>query len=164
MADKIQTSTGTVRESERRNALRTHVWIGAIIGVGVAGTLDEVVFHQLLQWHNFYVHTADYWRIVSDGIFHLFSSVMLFVGVLLLWFKRDLLSAQGDGRALAAGIFLGTGGFNLYDGTIQHKVLRLHPVREGVDNILLYDLAWNVVALLVLVIGLWLWRSIPRDA
>jgi uncharacterized membrane protein len=57
-------------------------------------------------------------------------------------------------------MLMGAGGFNLYDGTIQHKLLRLHPVREDVANILPYDLAWNGVALLALLAGWWLWRRV----
>ena len=54
------------------------------------------------------------------------------------------------GRALAAGILFGMGGFNLYDGIVQHNILRLHPVREGIANQLPYDLAFNGVALVLL--------------
>lgn len=146
--------------TDRTSALRTHLWIGLIVGVGVAGTLDEVIFHQLLQWHNFYVHTTEYWRIATDGVFHAVSSLCLLAGVVLIWLRRDLFAQQGDGRALASGILIGTGGFNLYDGTIQHKLLQLHPVRENVANLLPYDLAWNGVALLVLGIGIWRWRRV----
>ena len=27
---------------------------GVLLGIGIAGFVDESVFHQLLQWHNFY--------------------------------------------------------------------------------------------------------------
>ncbi len=138
----------------RRSLLR----IGVLLGIGVIGTLDEVVLHQLLQWHNFYVHTTSYWRIVSDGIFHLVSSALLVIGALLLWARGYQLGAPGEGRALLAGLLLGMGGFNLYDGIIQHKILQLHPVREGVANIVPYDLAFNGVALALLLAGWWLWR------
>jgi uncharacterized membrane protein len=37
-------------------------------------------------------------------------------------------------RLALAGILLGVGGFNLYDGTIQHKLLSLHQVRAGTPN------------------------------
>jgi hypothetical protein len=32
-----------------------------------------------------------------------------------------------------AGLFLGLGGFQLFDGTVGHKLLRLHQIRYGVD-------------------------------
>jgi uncharacterized membrane protein len=141
-----------------RALLRT----GLLLGVGLVGTLDEVVLHQLLQWHNFYVHADQYWRIVSDGLFHLVSSTLLFVGALRLWRDRQSLSRRGRGRRLAAGIVLGMGAFNLYDGLIQHKLLQLHQVREGVANQLPYDLAFNGLAVLLLIIGWRLLRASKR--
>jgi uncharacterized membrane protein len=144
--------------TDRVGAASMALRIGIITGVGMAGTLDEVTFHQLLQWHTFYVHTTATWRIVSDGLFHLFSSAMLVLGTILLWRNRRLLGQPGLGRFLIAGHLIGAGGFNLYDGTIQHKILQLHPVREGVDNILIYDLAWNGGALLLLLAGWLLYR------
>lgn len=142
----------------RRSLLR----IGVLLGMGVIGTLDEVVLHQLLQWHNFYVHTTSYWRIVSDGIFHLVSSALLVIGALMLWARGYEFRAPGEGRALLAGVLIGMGGFNLYDGIIQHKILQLHPVREGVPNILLYDLVFNGIAVALLAAGWWLWRNNER--
>jgi len=138
---------------------RTLQWIGIIVGIGIAGTLDEVVLHQLLQWHNFYVHTTPSGRIVSDGLFHLFSTSMLVLGIWLLWSRRQLLSTQREGRTLLGAVLIGLGGFNLYDGTIQHHVLHLHPVREGVTNTLPYDLAFNGIALLLLIVGIFVSRS-----
>lgn len=145
--------------SKTDTATTTLLRIGIILGIGVAGSLDEILVHQLLQWHNFYVHTTDYWRIVSDGLFHVVTSGLLGLGAALLWRHRRLLASLRDGRALLAGILCGAGGFNFYDGTIQHKILQLHPVREGVENILPYDLAWNAIALAVLATGLLLWRG-----
>jgi uncharacterized membrane protein len=154
---------GAQSQIERTNDLghgrRSLLRIGAILGIGMVGTLDEVLLHQLLQWHNFYVHTTSYWRLVSDGIFHLVSSGMLVIGALLMWARGYQLGAPGEGRALAAGLLFGMGGFNLYDGIIQHKILQLHPVREGVANLLPYDLAFNGVALALLLAGWWLWRG-----
>jgi uncharacterized membrane protein len=142
---------------------RALLWVGVIIGVGVIGSLDEIVLHQLLQWHNFYIHTSERWRIASDGIFHLVSSALLFGGALLLAARRPRLDSPAQSRALLAGILLGMGGFNLYDGAIQHKILQLHPVREGVPNILPYDLAFNALALALLLAGWLVWRSVPRE-
>jgi uncharacterized membrane protein len=154
MAERSETARG-----ERAEARRTLLWTGVALGIGIAGTLDEVIFHQLLQWHNFYVHTTLSWRLVSDGLFHLFSSAMLVWSALRLWSQRRLLASLDDGQALVGGVLSGMGGFNLYDGTVQHKLLQLHPVREGVANLLPYDLAWNGVALLLLALGLLNWRA-----
>jgi len=151
--------TGTERlERNKEDAARSLLRTGVILGVGLAGTLDEVIFHQVLQWHNFYVHVEESGRIVSDGLLHLVSSAFLMAGALRLWRQRHALSALGSGMPLVAGVLMGVGGFNLYDGTVQHKLLDLHQVREGIANPLPYDIAWNLTALGVLLAGVWLWR------
>ena len=131
---------------------------GIILGVGVVGAFDEIAFHQLLQWHNFYVHTTEYWRIVSDGIFHIFTAMMLVWAALRLWMQRGLIADVAHSGSRWAGTLLGMGGFQLYDGIVNHKLLRLHPIREGVVQILPYDLIWNVAAVLLLVAGWLVWR------
>ena len=134
---------------------------GLLLGVGIVGTLDEVVLHQLLQWHNLYVHTSSFWRTAIDGLFHLATATLLCLGALRLWTDRALLGRlPHGGRLLAAAVLLGMGGFNLYDGTVQHKLLNLHPVREGVADQLPYDLAFNGVAVVLLAAGWALW---PRE-
>lgn len=151
---------GRNEPAERRAGSRAApslLTIGIILGIGIAGTLDEVILHQLLQWHNYYVHTTESGRLISDGLFHLVSSAMLVLGALLLWRRRQVVHSSGDGRLLASGVLLGLGGFNLFDGTIQHKLLRFHQVREGVANTLPYDLGFIGIALTVLVLG-WLLR------
>lgn len=148
----------------RHDAATSLVRTGVVIGVGLVGTLDQVVLHELLQWHNFYVHTTQFWRIFIDGLFHFVTATLLLVGALRLWAQRRQISQVGRVRPLAAGILLGMGAFNLYDGTVQHKLLQLHPVREHVDNILPYDLAFNGIAVLLLWAGWVVWRSARIDA
>ena len=50
------------------------------------------------------------------------------------------------------GALLGAGAFQLYDGTVQHKLMGLHQIRYDVD-LVVYDWTWNVVAVLLLVAG-----------
>jgi uncharacterized membrane protein len=120
------------------------------------------VLHQLLQWHNLYVHTSQFWRIFIDGIFHLATATMLSIGALRLWRQRDVIRS-GHGQALISGTLFGMGGFNLYDGIVQHKILQLHPVREGIQDLLPYDLTFNGIALVLLVSGWLIWRALPRQ-
>ena len=46
------------------------VLTGVLVGVGVAGFVDEVVFHQLLHWHHFYDRSTGAVGLVSDGLLH----------------------------------------------------------------------------------------------
>ena len=135
---------------------RSLLWPAVLVGIGVAGSLDEIVLHQLLRWHHFYDRGSQAAGLIADGIFHLGSTTALVVGLVLLvqrWpTERDPL------RQSAAGILLGAGGFNLYDGIIQHKLLGLHQVRAGAPNNLPYDLVFIAIAAVVLLAGLLLLR------
>jgi uncharacterized membrane protein len=143
---------------------RSLLWPAVLVGIGVAGSLDEIVLHQLLRWHHFYDRGSQAAGLIADGIFHLGSTAALVIGLVLLvqrWRpRRDSL------RQAAAGILLGAGGFNLYDGTIQHKLLGLHQVRAGAPNNLPYDLVFIGLAAILLLAGVLLLRSTasPRAA
>jgi uncharacterized membrane protein len=127
-----------------------NLWSGALLGVGFAAFVDETVFHQILSWHHFYDRSTPAVGLVSDGIFHAFS---WFATVAALFLFADL-RRQGklDRTRWWGGILLGAGLFQLYDGTVQHKLLGLHQIRYDVD-VLAYDLTWNIVAVLLIAAG-----------
>jgi uncharacterized membrane protein len=131
-------------------AARRSLGAGLLVGTGLAATLDEVVFHQLLHWHHFYDRGTSSAGLVSDGLFHAFGTVALVAGVFLL---ADL-RRRGDGvpRRAWAGVLLGGGAFQVYDGLVQHKLLGLHQIRYDVD-LLAYDLVWNGLGALLAVVG-----------
>ena len=142
------------------NAVRSVAVTGVALGIGLMGALDEIVFHQLLQWHHFYDATTEYWRIVSDGAFHVFTATMLFLGAMRLWAQRRRASTVPSGKPLWSGFLMGLGGFQLFDGIVDHKILQLHQVREGVETLWPYDLAWNIPAALILLAGWLLWQGL----
>ena len=63
-------------------------WPGVLVGIGIAGTLDEVVLHQLLVWHHLYDRSTPTVGLVSDGLFHLFSTTVLVIGIIQLVGRR----------------------------------------------------------------------------
>ncbi|HEX3213126.1 MAG TPA: DUF2243 domain-containing protein [Actinomycetota bacterium] len=131
-------------------------WPGILVGIGIAGTLDEVVLHQLLGWHHFYDRSTPSVGLLSDGLFHILSTVLLVIGVIQLVERRR--TTPDPPRLALAGILLGAGGFNLYDGTIQHKLLGLHQVRAGAPDNLPYDLAFLAIAATLALAGALLLR------
>jgi len=123
---------------------------GLLFGVGLAAFVDQTVFHQLLHWHHFYDKSTTDVGLVSDGLFHAFG---WFAAVASLFLFADLRRRQGlCWPRWIGGVFLGAGAFQLYDGLVQHKLLRLHQIRYQVD-LLPYDLTWNLLAVVMIIVG-----------
>ncbi|MDQ6598629.1 DUF2243 domain-containing protein [Bacillus salipaludis] len=128
-----------------------NLWSGIMFGVGLAAFLDEAVFHQLMHWHHFYDKSTTTVGLVSDGIFHAFS---WFATVGALFMVADLRRRRAFiFKRWLGSVLLGAGVFNFYDGTVQHKLMRLHQIRYNVD-ILPYDMAWNIIAIIFIIIGI----------
>ena len=121
--------------------------------------IDQLVFHQILGWHHLYDGSTGRVGVVTDGLLHAVELAVLVTGLLLLvrLARRGVLAV----RSAVAGVVLGAGGFQLFDGLVNHKVLGLHQVRYGVD-LLPYDLAWNAAGAVLLATGLVLERR-TRD-
>src|SRR3954453_18219698 len=153
--------TGDRDDVAARAAAGRNVLSGVLLGVGIAAFVDEMVFHQLLHWHHFYDKSTPAAGLVSDGLFHAFG---FFCAGGALFLLADLRRRQAfDRRRWWGGLLVGAGAFQLYDGTVQHKVLRLHQIRYDVD-LLAYGLAWNAVAVALLVTGVVLLRRRPGAA
>ena len=126
-----------------------------LLGVGAMAAVDEIVFHQILAWHHFFDWSTPTFGLLSDGLLHSAELVLFVLGFFMF---GDLRARQALARTHAwAGFFYGMGGFQLFDGIVNHKILGLHEIRY-VDNILPYDLAWNGFAIVLLLIGFMLAR------
>lgn len=143
------------------NGHRHSLQAAVLIGIGMMAAVDEIIFHQLLAWHHFYDRSTPAVGLLTDGLLHAAELIALVAGFFIY---ADLKRRDAfDARMARAGFFLGAGGFQLFDGIVDHKLLRLHQIRYGVE-ILPYDLAWNAAALMLLGIGIWLlMRAKPRN-
>lgn len=131
--------------------VKRNILSGVLFGLGLAAFLDEVIFHQLLHWHKFYDRSTTNIGLISDGLFHAFSWFATVGGLFLV---ADLRRRDAFSYLLWQGsVLLGAGTFNLYDGIIQHKIMRIHQIRY-VDNVIIYDVIWNLLALALMIIGL----------
>ena len=138
-----------VSEGARVDA-RSSVLAPALVGAALMAGIDEVVFHQLLGWHHFYDRSTPPVALLSDGLLHAAELVALVGG--LFWFadlrRRGVLSVP----FAWAGLLLGAGAFQLFDGVIDHKVLRVHQIRYGVD-VTPYDVTWLLAGAALLLAG-----------
>lgn len=163
------------RQGEK-SILRSAFITGILLGIGIAAFLDETILHQLLQWHTFYWYTDQHGRLLSDGLFHLFSTLLLLWGAWRLWRDRAAWT-QLQRNAIFAALLIGAGGFNLYDGIVQHVILRFHIVNELVCsspasqqqtflgicmNDIPYEIVFDLIALIVLSAGIVWWQRLRR--
>jgi uncharacterized membrane protein len=150
----------TQAQSQRAQTLDHHrsVLVAALLGVAIMAAVDQIVFHQILAWHHFYDRSTPDIALLSDGVLHAAELVMLVAGLFLM---ADLSRRQALAKASAwGGLFLGAGAFQLFDGIVNHKILRLHQIRYDVENLLLYDLAWNLTGAALIIIGAIItWRA-----
>ncbi|TSB47897.1 DUF2243 domain-containing protein [Alkalicoccobacillus porphyridii] len=143
-------------QSKNRN-----VWSGVLFGIGFAAFIDEAVFHQLLRWHHFYDLATTDIGLISDGIFHAFS---WFATIASLFLLADI--KRRDAYVPLkwwGGVLLGAGSFQLYDGIIQHKWMRIHQIRY-VENVWVYDVIWNVLAGVMIIAGIFLLRRYRKSS
>ncbi|WAH53205.1 DUF2243 domain-containing protein [Pseudescherichia vulneris] len=147
--------------SSRQSDLKRSLTATVPLGIGMMAAIDEVVFHQLLAWHHFFDWGTPAFSLLSDGLLHSAELILFVLGFFMFsrLYRRGVLNQT----AAWAGFILGMGAFQLFDGIVDHKLLRLHQIRY-VENVLLYDIVWNGVAVLLLLVGYLLFRRARRTA
>lgn len=123
---------------------RPLVAAGLLLGAGLGGFVDGILFHQILQWHNMlsaryptsgpadgaesrrHVEINMFW----DGLFHALTWVTTLAGVTALFVAGRRPDVPWSGPTLAGSMLLGWGLFNLVEGVIDHHLLHVHHVRE----------------------------------
>jgi hypothetical protein len=80
-----------------------------LIGIGMGGFVDGIVLHQILQWHHMLsvpMPPIDLLSVkvnmVWDGLFHAFTWIVTFIGLLLLWrVLATMMETAPDGDVFA---------------------------------------------------------------
>ncbi len=149
------------RRSERQR--KPQLLLGAtLLGAGLGGFVDGIVLHQILQWHHMLTDhplgsppTVDALELNTfwDGLFHAATWLLVATGVVLL-VVRKVAGATLSFRAVISSAAVGWGLFNVIEGTVNHHMLTIHHVRDGVSNPLPWDLAFLLVGLALVVAGL----------
>src|SRR3954447_25051848 len=141
---------------------------GVLLGLGLGGFFDGIVFHQLLRWHHLVCSTdtclphsiADYDRATfQDGLFHALCWLLTVAGLLRLATARTTLPAT---RPILGYSILGWGLFNLVEGTIDHLLLGIHHVRPASPHYLAWDLTFLAWGSAFIAVGYLLAHPRPR--
>ncbi|MBD0416846.1 DUF2243 domain-containing protein [Oryzicola mucosus] len=137
---------------------------GILLGLGLGGFFDGIVFHQILQWHHM-ATSAGYpahslsnlqLNVMLDGLFHAATYIFTVVGLTVLWHSARKQHFKWSARLLIASMLMGFGIFNVVEGTINHHILGLHHVNETVppDQWIYWDAGFLILGA-VLWIGGW---------
>lgn len=144
------------RSEDAHKLKKRNFWSGVLFGIGSMAFVDEVIFHQLLQWHHFYDLATPQVGIFADGLLNSFAWFAAIGGLFLF---TDLRRRQAANmRYCIASILIGAGAFQLFDGIIEHKVFRTHQIRYQVE-LWPYDVSWNLFGAALLIAGISLVKS-----
>ena len=120
-----------------RRTRRPMISAGLLLGVGLGGFVDGIVFHQLLQTHNMLSARRPKDSVVNmeinmfwDGLFHSFTWLATLAGVVMLFRAGKRADVWWSGRVLFGSMLAGWGLFNFVEGLIDHHVLHVHHVVE----------------------------------
>lgn len=137
-----------------------------VLGIGIGGFIDGIVFHQILQWHEMLsnkippvTYIAKSVNMFWDGIFHAFTLLVTTTGVILLWKLLKRKNIDRSGNLLAGGLLFGWGLFNLLEGIADHQVLKLHNVREVTPDKELWNLGFLAFSIVLIIVGLLISRQ-----
>jgi uncharacterized membrane protein len=110
---------------------------GTLLGVGMGGFVDGILFHQLLQVHSMLSARRPKTTIANleinmfwDGMFHAATWAATAVGLALLFRAGRRADVPWSGRTLVGSMVFGWGLFNLVEGVIDHHLLHVHHVVE----------------------------------
>ena len=146
---------------------------GFLLGLGLGGFIDGIVFHQVLQWHHMLTGSrggepADTVagleaNTLADGFFHLATWILVVVGMVAAisaWQRGELAPPW---RLQIGMLLVGWGSFNLVEGLIDHQILDLHHVRDDLGAPIGWDLGFLAFGALLVLAGLALTRSGERQ-
>jgi uncharacterized membrane protein len=146
---------------------RAIVSAGILLGTGLGGFIDGILLHQILQWHNMLSSVrpptdivAMKYNMIWDGIFHMFTWLMVALGVWRLWTAGGRPDRPWSKRAFIGSLFMGWGLFNFIEGIVDHQILGIHHVRPGTGE-LAWDLGFLTVGLAQIAGG---WLAIRGEA
>jgi uncharacterized membrane protein len=137
---------------------------GALIGFGLGGLIESIVFRQILGAHAF-LSTSRPVKAVADlkaslmwdGVLQVLLVAILAVGIVSLYKAAKRTDVFFSGQLLFGSWFLGWGIFVLLEGALSHHVFGLHHLLEYANPAAQEtgDYAYLIVGALLAILGYW---------
>jgi uncharacterized membrane protein len=142
---------------------------GLLLGIGLGGFIDGIVFHQILQLHSMVSARLPQDSVVNikismvwDGLFHLFTWLTVVLGLGSLWRAAKQKDRAWSGRVFWGCLLAGWGIFNCIEGIIDHYLLQVHHVVERL-GLSIYDHIFIGSGFLLVLLGRFLYVSGNRN-
>ena len=143
--------------SDRSNRERPLLLGSGLFGLGFGALIDVLVFHHVLQWHHLLstVYPPDTLaglrtNVYYDGVFSLVMVGVMLVGIALVWRTLNRSHRAYSSVRVLGSALVGVGGFNLFDGIVDHYLLHVHDVVHGTSA---FNPHWIGASLLLLGLG-----------
>lgn len=130
------------RRTERASTLRDGPvrTAGLLLGVGLGGSVEGLLFHQILQPHDLlagHVTSADLAAITLwSHALHAFTWLALVIGIGLLWRTTRSPNTSARTATFVGSLLLGLGCFNSVEGMLDHHVRSVHHAYAGYAEVL----------------------------
>jgi uncharacterized membrane protein len=142
---------------------------GTLMGIGMGGFIDGILFHQILQLHSMLSARLPQDSVVNikvsmvwDGLFHLLTWIATAVSIKLLWDAAKKRDVPWSGRMFWGSLFIGWGIFNLVEGIIDHYILQIHHVVERA-GLSVYDHLFLASGVIFIIAGMSMIRSASKE-
>ncbi|MDQ3395819.1 MAG: DUF2243 domain-containing protein, partial [Bacteroidota bacterium] len=131
-----------------------------ILGIGIGGFIDGILFHQILQWHGMFTNKLPADTVVNksvnmfwDGIFHLLTLTAVIIGIISLIRLLKKKNINPSPKLVLGGFFAGWGLFNFVEGIIHHHILKFHNVKEFSQNPDIWNYGFLASGILFMILG-----------
>lgn len=142
---------------------------GTLLGIGMGGFVDGILFHQILQLHSMLSAKLPPTSVVNmeitmvwDGLFHALTWMTTAIAIALLWNAGKQKNVPWSGWTLFGAQLLGWGIFNLVEGIIDHHILGIHHVVERL-GLSIYDYIFLASGGFFIIIGLLIIKSAGKN-